>query len=132
MRVGFVLLTVLTLAACSDKTPATPSPIAREVILAPGQTASVEEASISIRFQGVTGDSRCPGDAICITGGSAQVNIEVIPARGDRQPYVLHTGDMRPVTHGDLTIGLKELSPYPFVTRPIQPGDYRAKLEVTR
>jgi hypothetical protein len=132
MRAGLVLLTVVTLAACSDKSPATPSPVARDVTLAPGQTASIEEAAISIRFQGVTGDSRCPGDAICITGGSAQVHIEVIPARGDRQPYVLHTGDLRPVSHGDLTIGLKELSPYPFVSRPIQPSDYRAKLTVTR
>ena len=132
MRTGLVGLMLVTLAACSDKSPAAPSPIAREVTLAPGQTASIEEAGVSIRFHGVTGDSRCPGDAICVTGGSAQVNIEVIPARGDRQPYVLHTGDMRPVSHGDLTIGLKELSPYPFVTRPIQPGDYRAQLTVTR
>jgi hypothetical protein len=132
MRAGLVLLTAVTLAACSDKGPTTPSPVAREVVLAPGQTASIGEASISIRFQGVTGDSRCPGDAICITGGDAQVNIEVIPARGDRQPYVLHTGDMRPVNHADLTIGLKELSPYPFVTRPIRPDDYRAKLTITR
>lgn len=132
MRAGLVLLTVMTLAACSDTHPATPSPVAREVTLAPGQTASIEEASLSIRFHGVTGDSRCPGDALCLTGGSAQVNIEVISGRGDRQSYVLHTGDMRPVNHGDLTIGLKELSPYPFVTRPIDPSDYRAKLEVTR
>jgi hypothetical protein len=59
------------------------------------------------------------------------VKIEVIPTRGDRQSYVLHTGDLRPVTHGDLTIGLVELSPYPFASRPIDPADYRAKLGIT-
>ena len=46
--------------------------------------------------------------------------------------YPLHTGDMKPVTHEDLTIALVELSPYPFSSRPIQPGDYRATLRVTR
>ena len=132
MRLGVVLLTLLTLSACSDKGPAAPSPVAKEVTLAPGQTASVDEASISIRFEGVSGDSRCPGDAICITGGDAQVKIDVIPSRGEQTPYTLHTGDMRPVSHGDLTIGLVELSPYPFVTRPINPADYRVKLSIKR
>lgn len=133
MRVGLVLLAIATLSACSDKTPTTPSPVSKEVTLAPGQTASVDEASISIRFEGVSGDSRCPGDAICITGGDALVKIDVIPVRGNPTPYTLHTGDMRPVNHGDLTIGLVELAPYPFGSLPpIKPSDYRVKLNITR
>jgi hypothetical protein len=106
--------------------------VSREVVLAPGQTTSIAEASISLRFTGVSGDSRCPADAICIQGGDALVQVEVIPARGRLQPYVLHTGDMRPVVHEDLTIALLELSPYPFSSRPIAPGDYRATLRISR
>jgi hypothetical protein len=133
MRPCLLLLLSVTLAGCSDDAPTAPSPIARDLVLAPGQTTSVDEASIAIQFEGVSGDSRCPGDAICIQGGDALVQIAVIPARGDRQPYVLHTGDVRPVRHADLTIELVELSPYPFSSRPpIAPGDYRAKLRVTR
>jgi hypothetical protein len=132
MRAYSAILCLLAVTACSDKSPASPSPIAREVVLAPGQTASIGEASLSLRFDGVSGDSRCPADAICIQGGDALVQIEVLPSGGGRQPYVLHTGDMRPVMHGDLTISLVELSPYPFSSRPIQPGDYRATLRVTR
>ena len=101
-------------------------------MLAPGQSAGVTEAGITIRFDGVSGDSRCPIDAICIQGGDALVRIAVIPSRGGAQDYALHTGDLRPVTHDDLTIALVELSPYPFSTRPIQPNDYRATLRVTR
>ncbi len=101
-------------------------------MLAPGQSAGVTEAGITIRFDGVSGDSRCPIDAICIQGGDALVRIAVIPSRGGTQDYALHTGDLRPVTHDDLTIALVELSPYPFSTRPIEPNDYRAKLRVTR
>jgi hypothetical protein len=92
----------------------------------------VAEAGITLRFDGVSGDSRCPVDAICIQGGDALVRIAVIPTRGGSQDYALHTGDMRPVTHDDLEIALVELSPYPFSSRPILPSDYRVKLRVTR
>ncbi len=120
------------MTACSEKSPVSPSPVSREVVLAPGQSAAVSEAGITLRFEGVSGDSRCPANAICITGGDALVQIEVVPVSGSRQAYTLHTGNMRPVAHGDLTIALVELSPYPFSTTPISPSDYRAKLQVTR
>jgi hypothetical protein len=102
------------------------------MVLAPGQAASVPEAGVTLRFDGVSGDSRCPADAMCIQGGDALVQIVVLPTRGASQAYALHTGDMRPVSHEDLTIALVELSPYPFSSRPIQPADYRATLRVTR
>jgi hypothetical protein len=38
---------------------------------------------------------------------------------------------MKPVKHGGVTIALLQLDPYPFVARPIQPGDYRVTLRVT-
>jgi hypothetical protein len=132
MRFFSALFCLLAVTACSDESPTTPSPIAREVVLAPGQAAGVVEAGITLRFDGVAGDSRCPGDAICIQGGDALVKIAVIPMRGGSRAYDLHTGDMRPVTHDDLTISLVELSPYPFSSRPIQPSDYRATLRVSR
>jgi hypothetical protein len=92
----------------------------------------VSEAGISLRFEGVSGDSRCPIDAICVHGGDALVQIVVLPTRGGSQAYALHTGDLRPVAHDDLTIGLVELTPYPFSARPIQPSDYRVTLRVSR
>jgi hypothetical protein len=103
-----------------------------EFRLAPGEAMSIERASSAIRFNRVSGDSRCPGDAICITGGSAAVHITVLTNGGSTRDYELHTGDMRPVQHGDLTIALVELSPYPFSSRPIQPDEYRAIFRVTR
>jgi hypothetical protein len=119
------------MAACGSS-PSAPSPVDQSVTLAPGQAAIVEGTSLSLRFDGVSGDSRCPADAICITGGDAQVQIAVTPSAGARRDYTLHTGDMRPVKHDDLTIALVELSPYPFSARPIQPSDYRATLRLTR
>jgi len=131
MRAHCVLIGLLAVTACSDN-PAAPSPISREFVLAPGQTVAVREASLSIRFEGVFGDSRCPADAMCVLGGDALVRILVEPSRGGPQRYDLHTGDMRPVAHGDLTIALVELAPYPFSARTIEQGDYRATLRLTR
>jgi hypothetical protein len=130
-RFGLVVC-LAAMAACSGKSPAAPSPVNQQVTLSPGQTTTVDGASLSVRFEGVSGDSRCPIDAICITGGDAQVHIVVAPVAGGRQNYTLHTGDMRPVTHGDLTVALVDLTPYPYSARPIQPSEYRATLRLTR
>ncbi len=132
MRVLMFLLSVVVVASCESKGPTEPSPVDQRVTLVPGQTLAVSEAAIALTFEGVSGDSRCPLNATCITGGDAQVGIEVLPARGNRANYVLHTGDMRPVKHDDLTITLVDLSPYPFAGRPTDPRDYRATLHVTR
>ena len=69
---------------------------------------------------------------MCIQGGDAIVKVTVVPARGDSQAYALHTGDMRPVAHEDLTIALVELTPYPFSSTTIAPEDYRATVKVSR
>jgi len=92
----------------------------------------IEEASAVVRFNRVTGDSRCPGDAICIQGGDAIVSVTVSSTDGSRD-HELHTGTMAPVRHDDLTVSLVQLMPYPFGSLPpIQPDDYRVTLRVTR
>jgi hypothetical protein len=126
-----LVLVSIGLVGCGGS-PTTPiGPVDERVVLAPGERADLtEEAGISIRFVGVFGDSRCPADAICIQGGDAIVRIEVL-AQGS-STYELHTGDMQPVRHADLTIELENLSPYPFSSRTIEPGEYRATLHITR
>jgi hypothetical protein len=91
----------------------------------------VEGTSLTVRFNDVSGDSRCPADAICIQGGSADVRITAL-SDGSTRNYELRTGDMRPVQHDDLTISLVQLAPYPFSSRKILPEDYRVTLKVTR
>jgi hypothetical protein len=127
---------VLALSACKSDTPGAPSgPVDERVVLAPGESTSVPGVGTTIRFTGVTNDSRCPGDATCIWGGDAIVRIVVIAAgTAASAAYDLHTADLKPVQHGDLTtIALETLTPYPFASLgPIKPGDYRATLRITR
>jgi len=128
-----VLLLALGLAACTGDTATSPGgPVDRRIVLAPGEVAMIPEAGITLRFDRVLGDSRCPADAVCIQAGDAIVRI-VAQSFGEAPiSYELHTGNMAPVRHRDLTIALETLSPYPFSGRTIQPGDYRATVRVTR
>ena len=131
MRFLTALGLLLVTSACASPTAPGDS-LDTRLVLSPGQTAPIDGSS-SLRFLGVLNDSRCPADAICIQGGDALVRIDVIPSRGARSTYDLHTGNLQPVRHDDLTIELVELSPYPFGSLPpIGGSDYRATLRVTR
>jgi len=125
-------LAVLALVACDESVTAPTVGLNEEFVLAPGDVAKIADTGLSIRFVGVRGDSRCPADAVCILGGDAIVDIEVLSFGGGRKEYELHTGALRPVVHEGLTIALVKLEPYPFSSRTIQPGEYRATLRVTR
>ena len=127
------LACLLLTTACDEKAPTGPTvPLNQEFTLAPGDTAVVEGASVRIAFVGVSGDSRCPADAVCIQGGDALVHIRAGAASATE--YELHTGDesRASVTHAGLRIQLVNLQPYPFSSRTIQPGEYRATLRVSR
>jgi hypothetical protein len=131
MRYG-ILLVCLLLTACADSPTGPTVPLDQAFVLAPGEAATIEEESITVLFDRVSGDSRCPSDVVCVQGGDAIVNIEVTGPGFNKTPYELHTGNMEPVRHGDFTISLVALFPYPFGSGTIDPDDYRATLRVTR
>lgn len=131
MQRKLLLATLVVLGGCASSSVAPTRPLNRELTVAAGTTAAVEDG-LSVHFRGVDGDSRCPGDAICITGGDAVVQLQVVQG-STRSEIELHTGNMKPVTHGDLTVELIQLMPYPFSSLPkIAAGDYRATIRITR
>jgi hypothetical protein len=130
MRAAFLLFAACVAAGCFTKSPISPSPGVQEFTLAAGQSATIPDSTLSLAFRRVSGDSRCPVDAVCIQGGSAQVEIAVVSAGGGSKDYVFETAGTKPVTHENLTITLLELSPFPFSSRTIEQSEYRAKLRV--
>jgi hypothetical protein len=131
MRPLLLFFCLLFVTGCDEKITGPTSPLDTEFTLAPGEAASIEGASLSVRFNRVTGDNRCPADAVCILGGSADVSITAVSDRSTRE-HVLKTGDMQPVGHDDFTIALVQVAPYPFSARTVQPDEYRVTLKVTR
>lgn len=118
---------------CDNETTVGPSvPLNQQFTLAPGQTAAVAGTPLRVQFLRVTGDSRCPADALCIQGGDALVHVRA--AGGGAAEYELHTGDQNRASaaHAGFRIELVNLQPYPFSSRTIQPDEYRAALRVSR
>jgi hypothetical protein len=134
MRPLTLLFCLLTVIACDENRPLGPTVNLNErFTLAPAEVARVRDVDLNVQFMMVTGDSRCPADAVCIQGGDAIAHIQVVDG-GATSSYELHTGDSSraTVTHKQVRISLVELQPYPFSSRTIAPGDYRATLTVTR
>ena len=134
VRPFLIVLCLLAVTACDEQNPVGPTVGVNErFTLAPGEVATVRDVDVNVQFVDVTGDSRCPADALCIQGGDALVHIRVLD-RGATAAYELHTGDSSraTVTHNRLRIALVELQPYPFSSRTIAPGEYRATLTVSR
>ena len=131
MRSFIAIFCLLATTGCYLDSPTIPSPIDIELTLAPGQSAAVPGAPVSVKFTGVTGDNRCPADALCVLAGSATVKLEAAGSSGLRE-IAFETGEPRPVAYDGLTLELVQLSPYPFSATPIQPSDYRATVRIRR
>jgi len=134
MRLFLAILCLLAATACDEKSPVGPTvPLNEQFTLRRGEAATIERTSSRIQFVDVTGDSRCPADALCIWGGDAIVQARVFDG-GVSSDYELHTGDSRRafVLHRDLRIELRQLEPYPFSSRTIDASEYRATLVVQR
>ena len=131
MRFVVLLFCLLAVTACDERVTGPTSPLNSEFTLAPGETVALEGASLSVRFNRITGDNRCPADALCVLGGSADVSVTAV-SDGSTRDHVLRTGDMQPVQHDGFTISLVQVSPYPFSAQTIAQHEYRVTLRVTR
>jgi hypothetical protein len=135
MRGLLLLFCLLAATACDDDSPTGPTvPLNERFTLAPGDVAVVEGADLRVQFVRVSGDSRCPADAVCIQGGDAVVHVQAFDADAPPAQYELHTGDSRQASavHGGVRLALVELQPYPFSSRTIAPGEYRATFTASR
>ena len=103
-----------------------------EVVLRIGQSVSIEGEDLKITFAGVSGDSRCPADAICIWAGEVTCLMEI---RQDGEVFSvefvypgLADGFSR-LTHKNHTYNFK-VRPYPEIDKTIADSEYRLILTV--
>jgi hypothetical protein len=134
VRAVALLVCLLSVTTCDENSPAGPTVQLNErFTLAPGQTAFVDDPGLRVQFVQVTGDSRCPADAVCVQGGDAIVRVRVVDDASASAFHELHTGDSSraSVIAAGARITLIDLQPFPFSSRTTSPGDYRATLMVT-
>jgi hypothetical protein len=106
-------------------------PIGQPFELRAGASAMVE-GGLTLTFDRVTTDSRCPMNALCVWSGNAIVAVSLSQGAGGPAARELHTEASRSeVSYLAYAIRLVSLAPYPRTDREIRPGDYVATLAVT-
>jgi hypothetical protein len=131
-RRGVLFSLLLPLLGACDESPSSPSggPVNQTFTLAPGQTTIVTDTTLRVRFEGVSQDSRCPGDALCVRQGDATAVFSVSDPQDPVRVELKTDGPV--VAVGPYKLQVQALMPYPFSSLgPINPSDYRVTIQVT-
>ena len=129
MRALSIWLSCL-IAACAG------SPVQSPVQVSPGQefelelrqTAHITGTDLTVRFEAVESDSRCPADVTCVWAGDASVNLRLLGPGCDTL-LRLHT-DLEPRRGAGCAIPLevRGLQPTPRSIEPSTERRYRLRL----
>lgn len=129
-----LVLALAGAAACRSNGERTDGPSAptspQEVQLTVGQSRRV--GGLTVRFDEVSADSRCPLDVQCVWEGDAAVLLTVTaPARSGT--LELHTAGRFPREgmYEGYRVRLVSLEPQPRASEPVRPDLYRATLLIT-
>jgi hypothetical protein len=104
-----------------------------KTVLAIGKSAAIPNTPVTVTFDEVIEDSRCPTGVTCIWAGDAVVKISIKAANGKPGAYTLHTNSPeRQAEHDGYRVELMTVTPYPKGDAPIRREDYRITLLVER
>ncbi|MEW6194169.1 MAG: hypothetical protein AB1521_03315 [Bacteroidota bacterium] len=94
-----------------------------------GESITINQ-KFTLKFQNVTGDSRCPIDVTCVWEGNAE--IELVLTNDERtETKVLNTNlEPRSLTFEGYSIELRTLNPLPRSTIQINPKEYNIDLVI--
>lgn len=136
-RIGrWAAVTGVLAAAAGCGASAEPPPVSprlgTEFTLAPGETARLDDDRLTVSFDEVSADGRCPAGAACVWEGDATV-VTGVTVGAQRSRYELHTNHRfaTEVTVGRYRIALVALRPSPPATGQVPGGDYQADLLIT-
>jgi hypothetical protein len=107
--------------------------LGQEFELKINQEAAIEGEGLSVVFESVLEDSRCPEGVDCIWSGNAKIRIRSSKQKHAPAPVELNT-DVGPKssTYLDYEIKLVALKPRPKAEKPVQPNEYKAALIITK
>lgn len=139
------LCIAFSLAACQSTSPVIETALNSEFSLEPGQAARVKGTDLTITFNAVLGDDRCPSELECAASGPVTVSLsvqqedavpfgitlETVTDQEGRSPAVPLEGIQDAVEAGDYIIRVLGVLPYPQNLSGIKASDYQAILIVT-
>jgi hypothetical protein len=101
--------------------------LGEEFVLRLGERVTLRGTDLTLEFQDVTEDSRCPDGAVCVWAGNGRIQLGV-----NQSTVKLNTTlEPKQFIFGIYAIRLNSLSPYPMIERRIRKEEYVAALVVT-
>ncbi|MEX2154755.1 MAG: hypothetical protein WD825_15545 [Gemmatimonadaceae bacterium] len=118
-------------ATCAESAAKVVS-VGDEFVLAPGQRVTISDSDLSLEFERVTSDSRCPKDVQCVWAGNAAIRLKVVEQMSEPRLVELDTyGDRQKAQLGMFELQVVALTPDPVSTERIEPRQYRLTLRLT-
>ena len=123
-----VLLCTLLICGCRNPTQP-PTPLGVSFDLSPGSSTKMSNG-LTLTFNAVTEDSRCPIGVFCIVAGDATVMV-TLSQHGADSLRELHTNrDPSEVGFSSSVVKLLSLAPLPTADHPVAAKDYVATFRV--
>jgi hypothetical protein len=144
--ISVMIYATLALAACVPSTTQTPVPsvtpaprtvaLDQEFALKIGEPIAIAGADLTLRFDAVLEDSRCPKDALCVQAGQARIAAQAQQAGKATATLELILNPALSANHATYEgyqVQLRKLDPYPETTDTKTAEDeYEATFVVTR
>ena len=133
-RTALAIVVVISVASCAFS-PVGPMPSQDpEIVLAPGASVRVTGTSLTVSFEAIVEDSRCPTGVTCVWEGDAAVGIRIDMPKASPSRYTLHTnsGFAREAEQDGVLVRLVDVTPHPAADRKTQPDEYRVTLLIKR
>ena len=129
----FTAIISFSFAGCSNNQVAVTVDLGEVFTIRVGQSARITGEDMTVKFNEVIGDSRCPQNVTCVWEGVASSKITVT-YQGREYPIVLNQPGLTEQSEDkfiDYTITYS-LNPYPREGEDISSNDYRLTLKLTK
>lgn len=128
-----LLMILISSVSCGKNESAAKVQLGEQFILSPGESSTIVKEDLTITFEKVTGDSRCPKNAVCVWAGEAVISITF---EKDNVTYPLElkepgTSDKAVEAFMGYTLNF-HLEPYPEAGVEVSPNDYRLIMTVAK
>ncbi|HET8864710.1 MAG TPA: hypothetical protein VFM80_03360 [Gracilimonas sp.] len=121
------LVTSFLILGCQDSVITVNPEIGETFKIKYGESLVFQDEQISVRFDELAEDSRCPDDVACVWAGNARIIIQLNDLEADLNTY----SDPKEANISQYNVKLLSLSPYPKAEENINKEDYTAELLVT-
>ncbi len=133
LAVVFTGLFIILLAPLTNCAGGIKAKLGEKFPLHVGQTAQIENESLSITFNKVSADSRCPSNTLCVRAGEAICDVTVTYKGSPYSVTLMQTGStaqaMEPFQGYALVFSVE---PYPVAGKQISPSEYWLNLTVNK